>query len=399
MNLFLIFATLLVLIVLALLLPPLWRGRRSKGEEAQRKESNLAIFRSQLAELEREKTEGDLDEKTFEQARQELQRRLLDEVADNPEAAPAASSLPSRKMAIVVTIVLPLIASAAYLTLGNFRALDPIAVAQQATMTPDQIKGMVDKLAQRLRDNPGDTEGWLMLARSYKSMERPAEAAEAYEKAGAAVYESPDLLTDYADVLAMMNGGSLNGKPMELINKALHLDPDHVVALWLAGTAAYSNKNFSAAVVFWERAIKVLPPESEDAQMLAEGVTEAKKRMSAKADAKKSVGGQVVLSPALKDSVAPGDTVFIFARAADGSSRMPIAIAKARVSDLPYAFVLDDTSAMMAENTLSKQSKVIVVARISKTGNAMPKEGDLESAPQTVALGESKLRVVVDRKL
>lgn len=394
---FTLFVAFLVVLTFLFLLPPLLRQPRMAAEAGRRKASNVAIFRTHLAELELEKQGGELSEEAYEQAHRELRRRLLDEVDDDPAGAqPPQLGGPSRKMALVVALLLPLGAVAGYWILGNARALDPVAAMQPEKLTPEQIAGMVGKLAKRLEDNPGDAEGWLMLARSYRSMGQPEKAADAYSKAGAVVFESPDLLTDYADLLAMLNGGSLNGKPMELINKALHLDPDHVVALWLAGTAAFNGKDFSTAVIFWERALKTLQPESEDAKMLSEGVAEAKKRAGFKADPKKSVSGRVVLSPALGASISPNDTVFIFARATDGS-RMPIAISRIRVSDLPFDFVLDDSSAMSAENLLSKQARVLVLARVSKTGNAVAKAGDLESEAQTAKLGQAGLNIVIDR--
>lgn len=397
MTIFLICATLLILVVLALLLPPLWRSRQASNEGERRKDLNLAIFRSQLIDLEREKSEGNLGEIEYQQSHDELKRRLLDEVTINQEKAPTNMYMPSRKLAIALALALPLLATAGYLMLGNSSALDQAITTQQGNMAPDQIQGMVEKLAQRLKENPENTDGWLMLARSYKSLGRPADAAKAYGKAEAAVFESPDLLTDYADVLAMLSGGNLKGKPMALISKALHLDPTHIVALWLAGTAAYNDKQFADAIIFWERALMALPPGSEDAQTLSDGIAEARKRMGAKSDLKKSVSGRVSIAPSFKDSVSPSDTVFVFARAPDGS-RMPIAIAKAHVSDLPFDFVLDDSSAMMADNKISGQMTVLVLARISKSGNAIPKPGDLESEAKSVKLGESKLRIVVDRK-
>jgi len=396
MTPFLIFASLLVLVVLALLVPPLWRGRQGSSDGAQRKESNLAIFRSQLAELEREKAEGELDEKDFAQAREELQRRLLDEVADDQAAKPAARTLPSRKTAIILTIVLPLLASAGYLTLGNFRALDPLAVAQQAKMTPEQIVAMVDKLAQRLQDNPGDAEGWMMLGRSYKMLNRPAEAAQAYAKIEAALGDDPDFLTDYADLLAMLSGGDLRGKPLALINKALHIDPNHVLALWLAGTAAFDSRDFAGAVVLWERARNILPPDSEDAAMLNDSIATAKNRMDVKSDLGKAISGTVELAKSIAAQTAPSDTVFIFARPTDGT-RTPLAVAKLHVADLPYTFTLDDSSAIMGDKKISGQTQVIVEVRTSQTGNAIAQDGDLQSKPVTVRVGEKKLKLVIDQ--
>ncbi|MCG2575442.1 c-type cytochrome biogenesis protein CcmI [Dechloromonas sp. XY25] len=386
-----------MLIAFAFLLPPMWRGIPQGKASTRRKDSNLAIYRSQIAELERERAEGELSESEFLAANHELKRRLLEDVEAGDEAGHPKGAQPSRKLAALLVMVVPLLAVAGYLQLGNPRALNPLATAATEKMTPDQIEGMVAKLADRLKATP-DGEGWLMLARSYKSLGRLPEAVDAYEKASELITDNPDLLTDYADLLATQNGGSLHGKPLTLVKKALTLDPDHVIALWLAGTAAFDNRDYGAAVTLWERARRALPEGSEDVQTLSDGIQEAQKRAAFKPDLANTISGQVALSPNLNEAVAPGDTLFVFARPTDGS-RMPIAIAKAHVSDLPFDFVLDDSSAMMADNRLSQHRTVLVLARISKSGNAIAKPGDLESEAKTVRLGEAKLRMVIDRRI
>jgi cytochrome c-type biogenesis protein CcmH len=263
-------------------------------------------------------------------------------------------------------------------------------------MTAEKIQGMVVGLAEKLKANPDDAQGWLMLGRSYKMLGRNVEAAEAYGKGEPAMAEDPDMLTDYADLLAMLAGGSLDGKPLALINKALHVDPDHVLALWLAGTASFNRRDYADAAVFWERAVSLLPEGSEDGRMLSESVAEAKRRSGVKIDPAKSVAGRVELAPAMKARVDPGDTVFIFARPTDGT-RVPLAVAKVRVSDLPYAFVLDDGSAVMSDKRISGQTSVTVEARVSKSGNAVARDGDLQSKAVTVRVGERKLKLVVDQ--
>ncbi|HLO65148.1 MAG TPA: c-type cytochrome biogenesis protein CcmI [Azonexus sp.] len=394
---FWIAAAVLVLIAFAFLLPPMWRGMSAGNASTRRQDSNLAIYRSQIAELERERAAGELSEAEFGEATRELKRRLLEDVDASDESADRPMLQPSRQLVALLVVVMPALAVAGYLQLGNPRALDPLAVASTEAMTPDQIEGMVAQLAERLKTAP-DGEGWVMLARSYKSLGRLAEAAAAYEKATALIADNPDLLTDYADLLATQNGGSMRGKPLALVEKALHLNPDHVIALWLAGTAAFDGREYGAAVTLWERARRVLPEGSEDAQTLSDGIQEARKRAAFRPDMKNAIAGRVVLSAGMKGDVSPGDTLFVFARPSDGS-RMPIAIAKAKVADLPFDFVLDDSSAMMADNRLSQHRDVLVVARISKTGNAIGKPGDLESEAKTVRLGETKLRIVIDRKL
>jgi cytochrome c-type biogenesis protein CcmH len=396
MTLFILFAALLVIIPLAYVLLPLWRGAKGAPTSAERKEANLAIFRDQLAELEREKEEGGLAEVDFEQAQRELRRRLLEEIPADSDDTVAAVAGSSRKTALVIALLVPLLAAGTYLLIGKPQALSPLATMPPGQMTPEKIQGMVASLGERLKSNPGDAQGWLMLARSYKSLGRNAEAAEAYGKGESAMEGDPDLLTDYADLLAMLAGGSLDGKPLALINKALHADPDHVLALWLAGTAAYNRRDYPDAVIFWERAVRVLPEGSEDGRMLSESVAEAKRRSNVKIDPAKVVAGRVELAPALAERVSPGDTVFIFARPTDGT-RVPLAAIKLRVSDLPFSFVLDDTLAMMPDKVISGQSSVIVEARISRSGNAIAANGDLQSKPATVRVGERKLKLLVDQ--
>jgi cytochrome c-type biogenesis protein CcmH len=396
MTIFILFAALIVVVALLRLVPPLWRGSSAVVAPAERKEANLAIFRDQLAELEREKAEGTLAEAEFDQAQRELRRRLLEEIPADGDDTIAAVRGASRKTAMVLALLLPALAVGGYLVLGKPQAMDPLATANPGEMTAEKIQGMVVGLAEKLKSNPDDAQGWLMLGRSYKMLGRNVEAAEAYGKGEPAMAEDPDMLTDYADLLAMLAGGSLDGKPLALINKALHVDPDHVLALWLAGTASFNRRDYADAAVFWERAVSLLPEGSEDGRMLSESVAEAKRRSGVKIDPAKSVSGNVELAPAMKARVDPGDTVFIFARPTDGT-RVPLAVAKVRVSDLPYAFVLDDGSAVMSDKRISGQTSVTVEARVSKSGNAVARDGDLQSKAVTARVGERKLKLVVDQ--
>ena len=274
MTTFAIFASLLILVVAAFIVPPLWLGLRPGKNIAERKAANLSIFRDQLAELEREKAEGTLAESDFEPAKLELQRRLLEEV--QPEAGAAEIHGPSRKTALAVLILLPLLALFGYGTLGNLKALDPSERAAPAQMTQEQIVGMVSKLAERVQANPDDLKGWLMLARSYKTMGRYAEAGDAYGKAEKLVNEQPDLLASYAETLAMANGKGLKGKPRELVERALKLDPKHPHALFLAGAAAMEAGDNKQGITYWEALLAEVEPGSEIDQMLRSGIRKMK---------------------------------------------------------------------------------------------------------------------------
>ena len=276
MTQFAIYATLLIVVVAAFLLPPLWLGRRRNDTKASRKEANLAVFRDQLSELEHEKTEGTLADADFDQARRELQRRLLEEVAPEAEEAGKATYGPSRKMAIVLLLLLPVLALAAYGILGNPKALDPSQTAAAPKMTAEQISGMVARLAERMQANPDDMQGWLMLARSYKTMGRYEEAAAAYAKAEKVIDDDPELLASYAETIAMASGNGLKGKPSQLIARALKIDPQHPHSLFLAGAAAMGAGDNRKGIAYWEALLPQVEPGSELDQMLRSGIDKMK---------------------------------------------------------------------------------------------------------------------------
>ena len=277
MTQFFIFATLLLLVVAAFIVPPLWLGLRAPKARADRKEANLAIFRDQLAELERERGEGTLAAGDFDQARRELQRRLLEEV--EPAAGDStvhSSHGPSRKTAIAILLLLPIFGLLGYGLLGNPRALDPAQTVAPPPMTAEQINEMVTRLAERMKANPDDMRGWLMLARSYKTMGRYEEAAEAYGKAESVINDDPELLASYAETIAMASGKGLKGKPGQLIERALKIDPQHPHALFLAGAAAMDAGDNKKGIAYWEALLPQVEPGSEIDQMLRSGIDKMK---------------------------------------------------------------------------------------------------------------------------
>ncbi len=277
MNSFYIYATLMILVAAAFVLPPLWLGQRNQTAKGERKETNLNIFRDQLADLEHARSEGSLSESEFEQAKSEIQRRMLEEIQPETATATGLSKQPgSRKTAIALLVLIPVLTAAGYAMLGNPKALDPVQTKAPQTMTPEQIDEMVARLAARLEANPDDLKGWLMLARSYKNLGRYAEAAKAYGKAERAVNEDPELLASYAETLAMAAGKGLQGKPMQLIERALKLDPKHAHSLFLAGAAAMEAGQNKKGIAYWEALLPQVEPGSEIDQMLRGGIEQMK---------------------------------------------------------------------------------------------------------------------------
>lgn len=396
---FLLAAAVLLAVVLILILPPLLRGARETAPEAGgRSAANLAIYRDQLAELERDRTAGTLADAEYEQAREELRRRLLEERVAGEAAAPGVRRSP--RSALILLFALPLFAATGYAWLGQPQALDPIHT--QARLDPQEIEAMLGKLKARLDAQPDDLKGWVMLARSYKTLGRYVEAAEAYGRGGALVDNDATLLLDYADVLVQLNDGRFAGRPEQLIAQALKLDPDEPQALFLAGAAAGEREDYAAVVRYWERLLPQLVVESDEAKAIEGALTRARELAAAKRDtkapppSKAALSGEVSLSGALAAQAKANDLVFIFARPAEGS-RMPLAVLRVRVADLPYRFVLDEQSALPGSARLADQSTVVVEARVARSGQAQTTSGDFYGTLEKVKPGSRNLRLRIDR--
>lgn len=413
MTAFWLVAALLVGAGLLFLLPPLLRSR-ARAAGTDRNVENARLYRGQLAELERELAEGNLREEQYRESKLEIERRLLEDV--DPDAPGAVLAAPSRRTALAVGAIVPLVAVLGYLLVGTPAALDPQARAAPDAahaVTPDQIAAMVDRLAEKLKDKPDNAEGWAMLARSYNMLGRFDQSAQAYAHVVKLVPDDAGLLADYADALGMARGRKLDGEPFAIVMRALKADPNHVKSLALAGSAEFERRNFAAAAGYWERIVPLVGADSEYGRSIQASIDEARglgklpavsaakapKSASAKAPAEvreSAIAGTVRLAPALASRVAPGDTLFIFARPAQGA-RMPLAIVRAKAGELPFTFRLDDSQAMTPDSRLSGQSSVVVSARISKSGNAAAQPGDLQGSSQPLAPGASGLEVVIDQ--
>lgn len=404
MTLFWLLGAALAAAVLVWLLRPLFSGRRSSVPS--RNAANVSVYRDQMRELEADLAAGTLAREDYDRARAELEARLLHDVAASdaqPEAGSAAHA--GRRAAWALGAAVPVLALAVYLAVGSPSAIDrPPEPQVQQHASAAQVAAMVERLAARMRENPDDVDGWRLLGRSYSVMGRFNEAADAYAKAAARAPRDAGLLADFADVLAMARGRSLQGEPEQLALRALEIEPANLKALALAGTAAFERKDYAGAAAYWERMLPHVAPDSDDARAIQRNVAEARSLTSEKPapraekkDVKtaQALRGTVSLSPKVKDQASPDDTVFVFARAAEGPP-MPLAVARVRVRDLPYRFSLDDSMAMTPQLKLSAFPKVVVTARISKTGNATAQPGDLQGASAPVSNNAGAVAVVID---
>jgi cytochrome c-type biogenesis protein CcmH len=375
----------LALVVIALALRPLVFRRSGGG--VSRRDANASIYRDQLRELDADLAAGTLAQADYERARREIEARVLEDVAAAPAPAAAAGS---RALAAALAVAVPALALGVYLAVGSPGGLE-LDLEHQANAR--QLEAMVERLAARLKEKPDEVEGWKLLGRSYGVMGRFAEATEAYARAAALAPRDAQLLADFADMLAMSQGQRLAGEPEKLVLRALELEPANLKALALAGTAAYERKAFAAAVRYWERMLPLVPAESEDARTIRASIAEAQAQAGSK-----PLRGRISLSAKVRGKAAPEDTVYVFARAAEGPP-MPLAVLKRQVRDLPFEFSLDDSMAMAPGMQLSGFPRVVVGARISKSGSATPQAGDLQGASAPVANDATGVSVVIDSEV
>ena len=434
MMVFWVVAALLLAGALLMLLPPLWRPPAADAAVAP-SAVNLAIYRDQWREAERDLAQAALDGTQFAAARDDIRRRWLEEGAPTGAATPTAE--PARRTALALALLLPLGSVLVYLQLGHPASLAPAAPVAAGTAPAGrhgvdvaQIRAMVAGLAERLKSEPANAEGWLMLGRSYTALGRYPDAAIAFTRAKDLLPGNADVLADLADLLAMAQGRRLAGEPSRLIQQALDADPRHLKALALAGSAAFEARDYAAARGHWERLVAVAPADSEMARSMQASIAQAVRldaasragagvtaadaatapTASAVAGAPKlaaaaippvpvaggRVAGEVRLADALVSKVAPGDTLFVFARAVDGP-RMPVAILRRPVDRWPAPFSLDDSLAMSQALRISGAGRVVVGARVSRRGDATPQPGDLVGSSGPVAVGTTDLPIVIDR--
>ncbi len=400
---------------------------------------DIKALRQQLEQLQKSHREGSVGKKAFEAGKAQLEREILQAVLAAPEAAAAGAQAPrpSRALTAGVLSFVVVLAVAGYAWTGSPgvpSAGPPTAAAAEGgnphasgAVDEAQFIAAVEQLAERLKGQPDDVEGWAMLARSYGMLGRLDDALPAYQKAVALNGQDARLLADYADTLALKNDRNLEGEPLALVERALKIEPTNLKALSLAGAAAFNRKDYAGAVRYWERVVQHAPAESPYLPQVQASIAEARERgglgpaSGAAAPAKPppvavaaakpaaapvarpapdaaggaTIRGTVRLAPALALMAAPTDAVFIFARPAEGS-RMPLAIVRKQVKDLPVDFVLDDSMAMSPGAKLSLFPQVVVSARVSKSGQAVPSAGDLSGQSAPIAPTASGLLIEIN---
>lgn len=391
-----IFVALLIAIALCFVLIPLWLKPKFVADNST--DINVTLSQKKLQALETDLAEGNISKAHYESLKNELMLNLHRDLQKHQ--ARKIDETKGRWLAIPLTVFLPLIALALYSVKGDLRAFEPIAVQSQSKEKPTSadINAMVEKLAQRMKENPTDPQGWIMLARSYKVLKKYPQAIEAMRKAREILGDEPDTLLQLADVIAMANGGTLQGEPATLISKALEIDANNEMGLWLNGLANAEAGKFNEAIASWQKFQTHYKPEDADFQEVQGLINQAKEAlaqtgnnaMPKAATTGKSIRVSVNLDEKFKASVNPEDIVFIYAQPAQGG-KMPLAVVKKQVKELPFEITLDDSMAMMPNMNLSSVANVQISARVSHSGNAIAQAGEPIGSVQVSTIIENSV--------
>ncbi|WP_026600990.1 c-type cytochrome biogenesis protein CcmI [Methylomonas sp. 11b] len=401
MNLeFWLIIAVLVALALLVLLPPLFKLTPLRTADGEQR--NTSIARQQLAELKLQLQNGVLSQDQYDGQYRELQLTLLDDL-EGP-AVVAANPKTGRWVVPLIALGLPLMSLFLYGMLGEPQALAKEELVRSNQKTADNVANMVNQLLERLKKQPDDLEGWMMLGRSYIYMQQYQNAADVFAELNKRKPNDPAVMLHYADALAMARNGQMAGEPAELVFQALKLLPEDHTALWLAGMAKAEAGDFAQAIGYWQKLSGLLPADNESQQQLQKMIQMAEAEQQKPQGAASSAGSvdiqvKVVMDDALKTKVEPQHTVFIYAQAISGP-KMPLAIIRKQVSDLPASVVLNDSVAMQPQTHLADLKQLRIVARISKTGNAMSQPGDLLGTAQLDAVeGNPSVSITINQEV
>lgn len=403
-SIFWLSVALLIATALLIIVVPLWR--RDELADSDVELSNIKIARERLQELKRQLQDGVLNQQQFDEQYQELELALSDDL--DGILSQSKKTGQGKWMIAVIVVLLPLASLSLYFALGDTQAMVKIEQQQLAMAKRQQAKQtivkMVSGLAERLKRQPDDSEGWLMLGRSYKYMRQFDLAAQAFSRAYRLLGDEPSVMLQYADALAMAQGGKLSGKPADLIFKALTLAPNDITGLWLGGMAKAEMGEFREALQYWQKLEPMLAGDPDSLTEVRGLIAALQERIAEEGESQRSADNarlevEVKLDDSFREEARPEDIVFIYAQALNGP-KMPLAIVRRRVVDLPLAVELSDAMAMTPTMKLSDFAKVKVIARISKSGNAMPQSGDLIGFVEAVESGKGDtVSVTIDQRV
>lgn len=393
-------------LALAFVLPFLIRNSSAAHSKAARRDINLAVYRDQMKDLNTELSNTQLSQEQFLASKLELETRAAEDALAHEDRA--ATPVASRRLAYVLALILPAATIGFYMWLGNPNVLvlasggQPQSSALSAQPTEADILEIIARIDARAQANPTDVETWEALANANAMMARWPEALQSFERALELSPNRAAVLSGYAEALAMMSDMLLAGAPMEKVNRALQLDPNDRKGLELSGIHAFQNQQFAETVVLLDRLLRLMSPETPYAQDISRMRNEAQ-RLAALSNSAPTgsgiqpsvVAGRLDVVPELVSRVGAQSTIYLIAR--DGESGPPLAAARVAMGSFPIAFRLDDTMVMNPANTLANHSEVVLLARISASGNPIAQPGDLEGRLVGVGVGSMDVQLVIDR--
>jgi cytochrome c-type biogenesis protein CcmH len=404
---FWILAALLILVTLAVILWPLLRQPRAGTIATQ-----TALLREQLDALKSAHASGLIDDASFQSRQQALSATAL-ALIDTPSNAPPPSTLTARATALILVLLIPLTTLWLYEKIGTPHALAfagintsaaPDAAGGASTSNAPDLAKAADSLAAKMKDNPEDGQGWVLLARTYRAIERFPEASSAYAKALPLIDDDADVLAEAAEALGLSSSPrSLAGEPEALVDRALKVQPDNQNALFLKGLARAQANDPETAETIWEKLLTLMEPGTPAQSAVVEQLNVVRRQLGkepqalpamptgtpAVATAPAASAGpaegttaagidvNVSIAPELAARIQPSDVLFVFARAEAGPPA-PLAIQRLAASELPRTIRLDESMGMIAGMSLAQFPRVIIGARVSKSGNAQASPGDLE---------------------
>ena len=429
MNTFLFISGGMIIIAILLLAPTLLRQRHQAREETR--EHNIRIARERLAELEKENSKGELSDEEFAQAKQDLEIALAQDLSTASSAVRHSDNKGTARITLaIIAVALPIMVYAIYQQVGSPEHLHIAGPGQQQQVAAEghngqvpSISELVGELEKRLQEKPDNPEGWFLLGRTYMKLERYSDAVRAYEQLNQLMPNQPAVMVSLVDALSMQEGGRVPEKGVMLLDEVIQLDPQATTALWLAGNAAAQRNESQKALDYWSQAYPQLADDPGMQQQLLAQIGEVEARSGLKSDipappppimpapqptqsqapSQPAAGGEglqveVALDAEMLDRVSSSDTVFVYAKAVSGPP-MPLAVARHRVADLPMKVVLNDGMAMMPQMKLSSFDQVLVGARISRTGQAMPQSGDLQSSEvETASDSTDNIQLLINQQ-
>ncbi len=399
---FWLICALLIIVALVIVLPSLLA--KDAEADVDRDQINRAVYDKKLLELAADYERDLIDQEQLQIAKADLQRTLID---DAERVKDRNLKVRNKAIPIIVTLTLPILTLIIYLQISNgLHSLDPefqseIQALQEGEMP--SVDEAITSLEQKLKQDPSNLEGWIMLGRSYLITEKFKESVHAYTKANdLSNGANPDILVAYGEAQAYAAEQKFEKSTLSLFIKALKIDPRHERGLWYAGMASYQLGDFDAAIEHWENLMQQIPSNQTEVQSsLLVYVNDARKKAGLEATQVEQIAKQesessgakitvnVSLAENLRDKIVNSDTLFIYARAENGP-KMPLALVKKTAGDLPATVTLDDSVSMMSGMTLSTMDRVEVIARISKSGQAIMQSGDIFGTVTSVSTKQAE---------